>query len=681
MKIHLRSLVAGLSLVLTAASLQAATFVISSNSTTAQTLSANGETGTVNAGKSLVLGSSTNSVTMSATTALTNNGTIQQTGTGRAVDNNTAGAAMTIINTGTINTASSDAIRVNKDSAISLTNSGTISVTAGNGGQALDWAAITTKSNSVTNQATGIISDVGEDAIKPGVSSVINNAGSITATPVVTSGAASGSDGIDTGTNTGANVTNTGTISGRHGITGGLSTSGTYAITVTNNAGGMISAANGSGINIDGVFTGVTASVTNAQGATIQGGVLSTTTDGDGDGVDVDGILTLQNSGDIFGLGAKGTGGNPEAVSIGGGSITNYATGRIIGSSLAADAPNGDPAAEGHGILVDDSNGGNAIAAATITNSGLIQGKSGFGIKMIGTFANTVTNNAGGTIRGAGTGAAIQTGNGNDTLNNAGTITGDNGSAIDLQGGNDALNITGGTITGNIDGGTGTNTATISPGAGNTFSYAGSFSNFSSVDISTGNVILSGSSTYSGNTTVSGTLSVTNTTGSATGSGSVMVNSGGTLNGTGTVGSVSLASGGVLAPGVTVGTLNVNGTLDITSGSHFAFDLGSTSDLLNISGALRYTGGGSAIFDISDTGSMTYGGDYTLMNFGSSSGLTLSNLSFGSTPAGFSGEFTIGANSLTLHVDAAPEPSRALLGMVGLAFVGLRRRRGGRAQG
>jgi len=659
------------------ASLQAGTFVISSNSTTAQTLSANGETGTVNATKSLTLGGSTNAVTMSATTTLTNNGTIQQTGTGRAVDNNIANASMTISNTGTINTASSDAIRVNKDSAISLTNSGTISVTAGNGGQALDWAAITSKSNSVTNQSTGIISDVGEDAIKPGVNGVINNAGSITATPVVTAGAASGSDGIDTGTNTGVNVTNSGTISGRHGITGGLSVSGTYAITITNNA-GTISAANGSGVNIDGVFTGVTASVTNAQGATIQGGLLSTTTTGDGDGVDVDGLLTLNNSGDIFGYGSKGSGSNPEAVSIGGGSIINTSTGRIIGSTLLTDAPNGDTAAEGHGILVDDSNGGNAIAATTITNSGLIQGKTGYGIKMIGTFANTITNNAGGTIRGAGTGAAIQTGNGNDTLNNSGTITGDNGLAIDMQGGANALNITGGSaaITGDVSGGDGvSDTATITPGTGNTFSYAGSLSNFSSVDISTGNTILSGASTYSGNTTVSGTLSVTNTSGSATGSGTVIVNSGGTLKGTGSTGNVSIASGGTIAPGLSPGTLNINGNLDLIGGSHLAYELGMVSDLLNISGDLNFTGGGTAIFDITDTGSMCSGADYTLMNYASVSGLTLSNLAFGTTPSIFTAHFNIGANALTLHVDAVPEPSRALLGGLGLAFIALRRRR------
>lgn len=35
-------------------------------------------------------------------------------------------------------------------------------------------------------------------------------------------------------------------------------------------------------------------------------------------------------------------------------------------------------------------------------------------------------------------------------------------------------------------------------------------------------------------------------------------------------------------------------------------------------------------------------------------------------PSGFAGQFTIGTNSLTLHVDAVPEPSRAVLGGLGL---------------
>ncbi len=189
-------------------------------------------------------------------------------------------------------------------------------------------------------------------------------------------------------------------------------------------------------------------------------------------------------------------------------------------------------------------------------------------------------------------------------------------------------------------------------------------------------LVLTGASTYSGGTQINaGTLSVTNTSGSATGSSSVVVSSGGTLNGTGTVGSVSVASGGTIAPGLDIGTLNINGTLDLVSGSHLDYSLGSVSSLLNVSGMLNYTGGGAAIFDIANTGSMTSNTDYTLINYASESGLSLANLSFGSTPSVFSGHFVIGANSLTLHVDTVPEPSRALLGALGLAFITLRRRR------
>lgn len=654
--------------IFSAPALQAATFVISTNTTTAQTLNADGQTGTVDSGKSLTLGGSTVAVTMSATTSLTNNGTIQQTGSGRTIDSTVNNSVLTISNTGTITSVSTDAVRVNSaNTAVTLTNSGTISVSAG--GQAIDWAAITTAANSLTNQLGGIISTVGEDAVRPGTNGTVINAGTISATPTGTA-TPSGSDGIQAN-GTGVTVTNTGSISGRHGITGGFAG---FTITVNNNA-GTISAVNGSGVNIDDL--GSSASVTNALGATIKGGVLSTATDGDGDGVDVDGTLTLNNSGDILGLGARGTN-NAEGVAAGGGSITNTVTGRIIGSSLSADAPNGDPTKGGNGILIDDSNGGNAIAATTVTNSGLIQGKAGFGIKFIGTFADIITNNATGTIRGAGAtaGAAIQTGDGDDTLNNAGSVIGDNGQAVDLGAGNDTLTVTGGSITGDIDGGTGTNTATFNPGTGNTFSYAGSLSNFSSVSISTGNVILSGASTYSGTTTVSGTLSVTNTTGSATGSGNVIVNSTGTLKGTGDIaGNVSVASGGTIAPGLSPGTLNIDGNLSIVDGSRFAFELGTTSDLLNIGGALSFTGGGTTIFDILNTGSLASGSDYTLMNYSSASGLSLSNLAFGSTPLGFAGQFTIGATSLSLHVDAVPEPSRTLLGGLGLALLALRRRR------
>lgn len=680
-----------------ATSLPAATFVISTNSTIAQTLgSGSGQTGTINSGVSLTVSGATVAVTVTGNNAsITNNGTISQTGNGRTIDLNTASITLAVTNNAgaLIQSADADTIRANKASDnVTVDNYGSIiSVNASAGGaQALDFAAITSGTNTITNYSTGLLKATAADAVRPGVNGTIINNGSILAVPIVdpavtTQNAATSSDGIDAQTNTGVQITNNngGTISGRHGITGGAASDAvnSFTMTVTNNAGGTITGVNGSGINIDNFSSAAassSATVTNY--GTITGNYDSAHYDvGDGDGVDVDGITTLYNHGIIRGLGANGVGSDtltnhPEGVSIGGGTIINYSGAEITGGALDGSG------IEGHGILVDNSSSGNAFAATSITNSGLIRGTTGYAIKMISTFDNTVTNNAGGTIRGAGdagtVGAAIQTGSGNDTLSNAGTITGDNGKAIDLQGGNDTLTITGGSITGDIDGGTGTNTASINPGTGNTFSYAGAISNFSSVDISSGNVILSGASTYSGSTTVNGTLSVTNTTGSATGSGSVLVNTGGMLNGTGSIGgSVSLANGGILSPGLSAGTLGIGGSLSLVSGSHLAFDVGSLSDLVNITGALSYTGGGATIFDIVDSGGLTAGADYTLMNYGSTSGLSLSNLSFGSTPAGFTGQFSLGTNSLTLHVTAAPEPSRALLGAAGLALIALRRRR------
>jgi hypothetical protein len=583
--------------------------------TSSQTLSSG--TGTVNsAGFINVSGVG---VTMSGSSTLVNSGTIHSSG-GRAINNSANNSILTIDNSGRISAVATDAIRVDSAATrVSITNSGTISVS--NGGQAIDLAAITTGSNTVTNLAGGVISSVGEDAVRPGTNGVVNNAGLITA---ALSGGASpaGSDGIDLRTFTGISVTNTGTISGRHGIATDGANTGPSTLTVTNNAGGTIQAFNGSGINVDGLSVSVTANITNAFGATIKGGVDAAATNGDGDGVDVDGIVTLNNSGDILGLGAKGVGSdggqnNAEGISIGGGTITNNATGRIIGSTTSTDAPNGNPTRAGNGILVDNSSGGNALAALNLTNSGFIQGKTGFAVKMVGTFADQITNNSSGTIRGAGTGAAIQTGDGGDTITNRGTIISDIGNAIDLEAGNDTMIVGSGnsTIVGNISGGTGVNTMTVQAGAGGTFTYSGTISNFSSVTVESG--------------------------------------------------SVNVAN-----------KMSVVGSLFLDDEAQFAFDVsgldrGVSYDALDVSGLFTLQGDvivtSSYVFALNDT--------LNLIDFGSidASGFNMSNLILPTLGEGLS--WNTSSFTTDGSVSVVPEPSTGLLIFGGSALLALMRRR------
>lgn len=656
----------------------------------AQTLS--GGTGTVSSGGTISAGSGTG-VTMSGTSTLNNNGTIIAT-SGRGIDNGTNNSNLTVNNTGLIQSTSSDAVRVNTaNTSINLTNSGTIQVTAG--GQAIDWAAITTAANTLTNQAGGVISAVGEDAVRPGQNGIIVNAGTIQATPTGTADP-SGSDGIDLRVQKTVTVTNTGTISGRHGIATDGANAGPSSLTLNNNA-GTIFAINGSGINIDGVNVTVTANVTNAFGATIRGGVSAGATDGDGDGIDVDGVLTLNNSGDVLGLGARGgsgTGNNAEGVAAGGGSITNNANGRIIGSSLVADAPNSDPARGGNGILIDDSNGGNAVAATTVTNSGLIQGKAGFGVKFVGTFADTVTNNAGGTIRGTGAGAVVQTGDGGDTVTNAGTIQHDTGgTAVDLGAGNDTLNYNGGTITGAIDGGSGTNTLNLGSGVTHNHGVA----NFQNISISSGSsslagivtgtsvtkggagtLVLTGANTYTGGTTVTaGTLRASNASGSATGTGPVLVQGGATLAGNGSIAG-NLTLEGVLAPGnAGIGQLMVGGnaTWNASPGNAWQFDLGAgnQSDRLVIGGDFLKGTGTGFIFDFLGS---TATGDYILADWAGITTFALSDFSYINLGPELTGNFAFVGSQLNFTVAAIPEPSTyaALLGLGALGAAWFRRR-------
>lgn len=466
----------------------AASFTVNSGDTVGSQTVVGTDTGTVAAGGTV---SGTTGITWTVNgsnpspapgVTIDNAGTIS--GTTRAIG--TSGSStprnFTLWNRagGVITATGNDAFQIGNDignGTINVYNYGSI---FSSGGQALDFDAInsTTGRVNIFNYATGIIKSTANDAIRPGEGATITNYGLIYSDSSVVGAS---NDGIDFQAHSGTVINKSGgTISGyRHGITTDAN------VNVTNEAGATILGRNGSGVGSDG--TGTVVNYGRITGAYNGSGT------GDGDGVDVDFAATVTNYGIIEGTGAGGydSGGranNSEGLSIGGGTVLNYGT--ISGAS--------------YGIVVNnDSNADNSrsgSAATTITNYGSITGQNGFAMRLenkTGTAADndtivnygTITGNgaipdpnavvtlqngsvdpANGTLNGVtygagsarfirGDGSAIQTGEGADRLTNYGTIIGNNGRAVNLEGGNDTMRVMPGSkIVGLVDGGAGTDT-------------------------------------------------------------------------------------------------------------------------------------------------------------------------------------------------------------------------------
>jgi autotransporter-associated beta strand protein len=578
---------------------RAAGFDITSNSTSAQSISSG--TGTVESGKSLTVSGSTVAVTTKGSSTIINNGTISQTGTGRGIRDNTGGDTIVITNNSgaSIVTADADAIQMNvANTVVTLNNSGTITSNNASlgGAQAVDFNAVTS-ANIINNYAGGVLKAYAADAVRPGVNGVVNNYGTIIS---IEKNGSTSSDGIDAQTNSGIQVTNyTGGLieGGRHGITGGnTSGDGTYAMTITNQAGATIQGDDGSGVNIDGINGNEVVTITNA--GTITGNGVTA----DGDGVDVDGLVNLHNTGVIRSLNANAD--TSEGVTVGGGTIVN--SGTIEGSVAAGNTTD----ATGVGITIGGIDSVTPTepmyGPTTIDNQagGLIRGDTDSAIRVVGGasgYTLTITNEAGATIEGGGaTAAAIQTGDDNDTVINSGTIEADSsGLAVDLGGGTNAMEILGGSaqVLGDIAIHTGS--LTIDPGAGNSFTYNYSIRSASSVQVNSGTVNLNGASTYTGSTTVAGgTLLVHNTTGSATGSGSVIVQSGAAFGGNGRVAftgtnHLTVQSGGAfLAQGLVIDVSNLTAgstAVEFQAGATPTFTLSAETPALTITGGVANT--------------------------------------------------------------------------------------------
>ncbi|MBW8780943.1 MAG: PEP-CTERM sorting domain-containing protein [Verrucomicrobia bacterium] len=506
-------------------------------------------------------------------------------------------------------TADADVIQMNKSPAsVTFNNYGTLtSLNASLGGsQAIDFNAILSGSNTVNNYSTGLIQASEADAIRPGVNGAVNNDGTIKSTSTT----GSSSDGIDAQTNSGVTIVNaasagsgtgTGLIEGaRHGITGGNTSldsngvpnvnNGAYTMSITNNLGGTIQGDNGAGINIDGVNANEVVTIVN------HGTITGTGVTADGDGIDVDGVVNLTNTGTIRSLNALND--TSEGVTVGGGTITN--SGTIEGS---ISSPTGNTGT-GRGITIAgvDKQTINSVditipiqapyAATTITNQtgGLIKGDSDSGIAFTSAlssgFSHTITNQAGATIQGGGaTAPAIVTAADNVTINNAGTIDGSSsGKAITGGSGGLVVNITGASasVLGDITGAAGAaNTMTISAGAGNSFSYASTIANFTTVSVLSGSFALNGQLSLAFNGP---------TAGSASGYGQLVFNSAETFTlGNGSVLNLSLGFTPTVGEQFTLIDM-VNGST-VINGAFGNLADGSTYTQSGISYLVSYEGG------------------------------------------------------------------------------------------
>lgn len=547
-------------------------------------------TGTISA-------ATTDAVRLGAGTySLTNSGTIQSTAAGaRAIKFDTAATLENLVSfsltnmAGGVITALGDGIKIaggassTSSAVISFDNAGLITSTGD--GQAIDLGDLvsTNLTITITNRATGTITSSDNDAIMAGMNTTIHNYGQIIANYTTTSPDDQNFDGVkfDGGSGTIYNYAGA-LISGSYH---GIKASGTTDdITVTN--WGTIEGRNGSGVN------------SNGTGTVVNYGTISGTFDpaasfGDGDGVDFDGIGTITNYGSILGLGSKGTKpgettpSTSEAIAIGGGVITNGSSSQR--SALISGANNG--------ILADDSNRGSILGALTVTNYGTIEGLDGYGIQIINDagFSNTIVNY--GTI--SGTTFAVAMGNGDDMfVYQAGSsVTG----AVMGQGGTDTLRL--GEVSGTFDLSLLGNSAT--------------YQEFEVLDLMVGSAwTLSGTSSFAGATEVT-SASLTLSNASLAASAVTVSGTGALLAGSGIIGALTVNSGATISPGLsaTVGAFTVTGAVAFNSGSTYAVTVTSagTSDRITAGGAATLSSG-STVAVTANSGTYNFRQVYTILS-------------------------------------------------------------------
>ena len=497
-----------------------------------------------------------------------NSGSLISSG-GRAIDSSGSASGQrnySIFNrSGAIIQGSNDALRIDTNfssGTVLIDNSGTLRSTGS--GQAIDLDAVRSDdvNISLTNRAGGLIRGEFSDGIKTGANASILNYGEISSGDALTDD--NKFDGIDIDSATGVSVTNYGSISGgRHGITTDL------GATLVNY--GDVTGRNGSGFGSDGNGTVI-------NHGTITGAYSGLKPNGDGDGVDIDLIAHIENYGVIQGTGAGGVDKNgfangSEGIALGGGYIFNAEGALVSGANNA--------------VLVDDGSDGSGLAATTLINNGTIKGLDGFGVKFVGEFEDVVINN--------------------------GLISGSNGQALDLGGGNDRLTLgSASRFEGLVDGGSGYDRVTFDDQAGGSF---GNSQNFEWLDVKSGSWTLTSHNDFSdGGEIFSGARLINQ----GAISGSLTVDAGGVYAGGGSVG--NLLVNGTLQTGTQLGSATISHDLTLGSGATLAYGVNAdgSSAPVQVGGTAHLNGSTLAIN--ASSGTYPWLSQYTVLNAGAIDG-------------------------------------------------------------
>jgi outer membrane autotransporter protein len=126
----------------------------------------------------------------------------------------------------------------------------------------------------------------------------------------------------------------------------------------------------------------------------------------------------------------------------------------------------------------------------------------------------------------------------------------------------------------------------------------------------TGTFNLSGINTYTGATTVSGGTLLVN---GAVADSAITVHDGASLGGSGTVGSTSVLDGGRLAPGNSIGTLTIDGDLNLQAGSRYEVEVdpgSAASDRIEVTGTATL---GGEVVHIGEVGTYGASSSYTIL--------------------------------------------------------------------